>query len=127
MAISERALKQVTRARRSRRLILPLLGTLWVLAVGLWLFKLSVLVDAGRQHGINGYTQLVFEALSFDEGRSEFTRWEVFLMHQGQSMRLTAYFLFAATVFLLSLIPLLRLVDELAAKLEGRVPSGGSR
>ena len=127
MAILDEELKQVARARRGRKLIVPLLGFLWLLALGVWLFKLSVLVDAGRLHGIDGYSELVAAALRFDQDRSEFSRWEVFLMYQGQSMRTTAYFLLAATVFLLSLLPVLRLVDELGAKLEGHMPSRSSR
>ena len=126
MAISENDLKHVDRVRRGRKLIVPVLVLLWFLGGAVWIFRISVLADAGREHGIDGYSELLSEAMNFDEDRPEFSRWEVFLMHQGQSMRTTAYFLVAATVFLISLMPVLGLVDTLAKEVEGSAPRQGS-
>lgn len=64
MAISERDMRHLGRARRSRKLIVRLILLMWLLGAGLWVFKFSVLADAGRQHGIAGYSQLLSAAVT---------------------------------------------------------------
>lgn len=118
MTTSEEAARHITRARRFRKLIVPVLVLMWLLGTGLWSFKLSVLLKMGREHGIDSYSQLLSSAFGFDGGRLQFNSWDVFLMGQGNSLRTTVDVLVVVTIFMLANIPPLRLIETLAKEVE---------
>jgi hypothetical protein len=103
----------VSRCRRGRRLILPVILALWTLQLGSVLFRIRGLI---RDDRVGDLSTLLSTAAAYDQGQQQFSRFEVFVALEAQSMVLWFLVAVIVTIFGLSLIPLLKMVERLAAE-----------
>ncbi len=112
---NDRVRRGIDRVRRSRRVIPYLLGALWLIQLSALWWKATALLAVTGPMGIETFPELAAAALQFDSGKEQFSRFEVFLMREGLSMVTSLFGAVLVTVFTISLLPLLRFTESLAA------------
>jgi hypothetical protein len=104
--------------RRGTKVLIYGVGLAWLLQCSAAVYKATTLIEATKPHGIEGVHDLGEAAFGFDPDRRQYGRLEVFVMREGWGMLAHFSFLGAMTIFALSLIPLTRLIQTLAADLD---------
>jgi hypothetical protein len=114
MALSENDRTAVRRVRRSQKVLPVFLLIVWVFGGALLSYRVSLILDITRPLGVESVSELISVGSSIDTEKEQFSRFEVLLLREGDSVTTGLLFMFMLTVFGLSILPMGRLVIRLA-------------
>jgi len=114
MDLSEYDRTAINRVRRSQKLLPVLLLILWLVGGGVVSYRVSVILDMTRSHGVESVSELISFVSNIDTEKAQFSRFEVLLLREGDSVTTGLLFMFMLTVFGLSILPMGRLIIRLA-------------
>ena len=115
MSLSEDDRAAVRRVRRSQKVIPVFLLLMWLIGSGLLFYRISVILDITRPHGVESVSGLISLVSSINTDQEQFSRFEMLLLREENSVTTGVLFMFMMTVFCVSLLPMGRLVVRLAA------------
>jgi hypothetical protein len=115
MSLSEGDRAAVERVRRSQKVIPVFLLLMWLIGSGVLVYRVSVILDVTRPHGVESVSELLSLLSSIETDKEQFSRFEMLLVREERAVTTGFLFMFIVTVFCASLIPMGRLVDRLAA------------